>query len=74
MHIYITLSSHFSLHRMAALPAVQIVLTEDIIPGASLDYDKIETYTVAELKWWLKCRDVHPPTSWRKAQLIDKSV
>ena len=59
---------------MSTSPAVQIVLTEEDIPGAILDYQRIETYNIADLRWWLKCRDVHPPTSWKKAQLITKSV
>ena len=39
-----------------------VQLTESEIPGAKLS-DPIDSYTMAELKWWLLCRGVKVPNS-----------
>ena len=52
-------------------PQVALVLTEDDIPGASLT-EPFESHTVAELRWWLLCRGITVPTSWKKAQVVKK--
>ena len=57
----------------AVAGGVQVKLTEDDIPGASLS-EPLETHTIPELKWWLLCRGVQPPTSWKKAQIISQLV
>ena len=46
-----------------------ILLVETDIPGASLS-EPFETHTVSELTWWLLCRGVTVPKSWKKAQIV----
>lgn len=41
------------------------------IPGADLP-TPYEQHTVAALRWWLLCRGIQAPTSWRKKQLVDR--
>ena len=53
-------------------PEVCVVLTEQDIPGAALNYDRLETCTVAALRWWLLCRGISVRTSLKKAQVIAK--
>ena len=48
-------------------------LTEDDIPGASLT-EPLERHTVPELTWWLLCRGISVPKSWKKAQVIKRCV
>ena len=50
---------------------VTLTLTEDDIPGASLR-EPFESHTVAELRWWLLCRGITAPTSWKKAQVVKR--
>ena len=49
-----------------------VQLTEDDIEGASLDISRVNTYTVRALRWWLLCRGIDVPSSWKKAQIIEK--
>ena len=53
-------------------PEVCVILTEQDIPGAALDCDGLETYTVAALRWCLLCRGISVRTSLKKAQVIVK--
>ena len=46
-------------------------LSESDIPGAILQ-EPLENATVPELKWWLLCRGVEVPSSWRKPKLIER--
>ncbi len=46
-------------------------LTETDIPGAILN-EPLESATVPALRWWLLCRGIRAPTSWKKAVLIEK--
>ena len=46
-------------------------LTESDIPGAILE-EPLEKATVHALKWWLLCRGIKAPSSWRKAKLIER--
>ena len=46
-------------------------LCESDIPGAVLS-EPLENSTIPELKWWLLCRGIHAPSSWKKAVLIEK--
>ena len=46
-------------------------LTENDIPGAILT-EPLEKSTVPALKWWLLCRGIQAPSSWRKAILIEE--
>ena len=48
-----------------------ITLTEDDIPGASLQ-PPFEKHTVSELRWWLLCRGVTVSISLKKAKIIEK--
>jgi hypothetical protein len=50
---------------------IEVKLTENDIPGASLS-EPLETHTIPELKWWLLCRGIQPPTSLKKAQIISR--
>ena len=60
-------------HRMATSAGeVPIILTEQDIPGAAIDCDRLETYTLKELHWWLLCRGITVRTSLKKAQVISK--
>ena len=52
---------------------VAVALTEEDIPGACLD-EPFECYNIPELKWWLLCRGVIAPTSWKMHQIIAKFV
>lgn len=54
----------------AVADAVDVKLTDEI-PRASLS-EPLETHTIPELKWWLLCRGVQPPASWKKAQIISR--
>ena len=53
--------------------AAAVQLTENDIPGAKLQ-EPLETHAIPALQWWLLCRGVKAPSSWRKPQLIDRSV
>jgi len=46
-------------------------LTEKDIPGTILN-EPLENATVPELKWWLLCRGIQAPSSWRKMKLIER--
>ena len=46
-------------------------LTKKDIPGAILN-EPLENATVPELKWWLLCRGIQAPSSWRKMKLIER--
>ena len=48
-----------------------VQLTKSDIPGAKLT-GAIDSYTMAELKWWLLCRGVKVPNSWNKKELISR--
>lgn len=48
---------------------VVVELTEDDIPGAALA-EPLESHTVPSLKWWLLCRGIKVPSSWKKQRLI----
>ena len=50
---------------------VEVKLTEDDIPGASLS-EPLEARTMPKLRWWLLCRGIQPPTSMKKAQIITR--
>jgi len=51
--------------------ASEVFLTEEDIPGAKLSkpYDK---HTVRALQWWLLCRGIKTPSSWKKQQIVDR--
>ena len=55
--------------RSTSLP--QLTLSPEDIPGADLS-EPFEQYTVSALRWWLLCRGIKVPTSWRKKKVIDK--
>lgn len=50
-----------------------LTLTEEDIPGAKLS-EPYESHTVGELRWWLLCRGITPPSSMRKAQVIERYI
>lgn len=52
---------------------VTVTLTEDDIPGAALT-EPFENHTVSQLRWWLLCRGIVVPTSWKKPQIIQRFV
>ena len=53
--------------------SIDVQLPENDIPGASLK-EPFESHTVSELRWWLLCRGIVVPTSWKKPQVIQKYV
>ena len=55
--------------RSTSLP--QLTLSPEDIPGANLS-EPSEQYTVSALRWWLLCRGIKVPTSWRKKRVIDR--
>ena len=52
-----------------SLPIVES--TEQGIPGASLK-EPFDSHNVTALRWWLQCRGIKAPSSWRKNQLVAK--
>ena len=48
--------------------SASVVRTAEDIPRAEL----YMTHPVPALKWWLLCRGIKAPSSWRKRQLIDR--
>ena len=52
-----------------SIPIVE--LTEQDIPGASLK-EPFDSHNVTALRWWLQCRGIKAPSSWRKNQLVAK--
>ncbi len=50
---------------------VTVTLTEDDIPGASLN-EPLEKHTISELWWWLLCRGIVVPTSCKKKLLVER--
>ena len=62
---------------MAALSAEQsgsgvhsVILSPADVPDADLS-ELYEAHAVPALKWWLLCRGIKAPSSWKKAQLIN---
>ena len=51
---------------MSRNEADMVELTEDNIPGAKLT-SAMDGYMMFKLKWWLLCRGVKAPNSWKKA-------
>ena len=50
-------------------PTVQ--LTDSDIPGAHLS-EPFASHTIPELTWWLLCRGIRVPTTWKKQKLISR--
>ena len=50
-----------------------VELTETDIPGAALK-EPFDAHNVTALRWWLQCRGIKAPSSWRKHQLVSKYV
>ena len=53
--------------------AVSVYLTEFDIPGAFLS-EPMASHTVPQLTWWLLCRGIKVPTSWKKQKLLFRLV
>ena len=51
--------------------AVVVSLEEDDIEDASLE-KPLETKTIPQLRWWLVCHGIEPPTSEKKPALIQR--
>ena len=43
----------------------QVALSPADIPGADLS-EPFDSHTMPELRWWLLCRGIIVPTSWKK--------
>ena len=52
---------------------LQVTLSPEDIPGAILS-KPYEKHTMPALRWWLLCRGIKAPASWRKRALIDRLV
>ena len=50
---------------------VVVELTDADIPGAHLE-EPLDSHNVTALRWWLSCRGIKAPSSWRKQELIAK--
>ena len=75
---YSELSAGPTIHRLSRMAVVSgglsestLCLVEEDIPGASLT-EPFESYTVTELSWWLLCRGIGAPKSWKKAQVLSR--
>ena len=56
------------------MDAVQEVrLCPSDIPGAELS-KPYQVHTVSALRWWLLCRGIRFPTSWKKQKIIDRCM
>ena len=51
--------------------SVAVDLCEADIPGASLG-EPLESHTIPSLKWWLLCRGIQPPSSWKKPRIVEE--
>ena len=52
---------------------VVVELTEDDIPGAALS-EPLDSHTMPALKWWLLCRGIKVPSSWKKTTVDNKVI
>ena len=50
---------------------VEVTLSPADIPGAEIS-EPFDRHTVSDLRWWLLCRGIKVPTSWRKQKLIER--
>ena len=50
---------------------VAIKLIAEDIPGAKLE-EPLARHGVSALQWWLICRGIKTPSTWRKSQLINQ--
>ena len=57
---------------MPASPTA-VILAESDVPGA-LFSEPMASHTMPELKWWLLCRGIKVPTSWKKQKLLSRLV
>jgi len=51
--------------------AATITLEPSDIPGAVLE-EPFEAHAMPALRWWLLCRGIKAPVSWKKKQLITR--
>ena len=51
--------------------APDLVLTPADIPGAEFS-QPFESHTMPALRWWLLCRGISVPSTWKKKKLIDR--
>ena len=51
--------------------AISVELTETDIPGAFLS-EPFDHHTIPEFRWWLLCRGIQAPTSWKKQRLMSR--
>lgn len=51
----------------------QVTLSPADIPGADLS-EPLNRHAVPDLRWWLLCRGIKVPTSWKKKQLVNRYV
>ena len=49
--------------------AIKVELTGDDIPGTTLRAPFAD-HKVPALKWWLLCREINAPSSWKKPKLV----
>lgn len=63
------LSVQAVVENITSVPQVKLSPTD--IPGADLP-KPFDQHTVSALRWWLLCRGIKVPTSWRKKQVIDR--
>ena len=51
----------------------EVTVSPEDIPGANLS-KPYEKHTVAALRWWLLCRGIKAPTSWKKKEIVNRLV
>ena len=50
---------------------VAVMLTEEDIPRAKL-HEPFKTHAILTLQWWLLCRGIKTPSSWKSS--VDQTV
>ena len=53
--------------------AFTVELTEADIPGLFLS-EPFDRHTIPKLRWWVLCRGIQAPTSWKKKRLVSRYV
>ncbi len=64
---------HKCIHEKFDFEKCDPILTENDVMGAALDINNLDSYTVEDLKRWLKCRGL-PTKKFRKNHLIKMYV
>ena len=58
---------------MGVMGAITVEVTLELadIPGADLK-EPFEMHAMPALRWWLLCRGIKIPSSWKKQEVMDR--